>query len=89
MHSETFPIVTALEKLHAKHALPGFSDRSAEEKEIESATTDITRVCYVIFRRILSFVSCSSLHCWLIVSRRLSYITGFSAMPEINSENWL
>lgn len=36
--------VTALEKLHAKHALPGFTDRSAEEREIEAATTDITKV---------------------------------------------
>lgn len=37
--------VSALEKLHAKHVLPGFADRSAEEKEIETATVDITRVC--------------------------------------------
>jgi hypothetical protein len=36
--------VSALEKLHAKHALPGFADRTAEEREIEAATTDITRV---------------------------------------------
>jgi hypothetical protein len=40
----SFSSVTALEKLHAKHALPGFTDRSAEEKEIEAATTDITKV---------------------------------------------
>lgn len=37
--------VSALEKLHAKHVLPGFADRTAEEKEIEAATIDITRVC--------------------------------------------
>lgn len=37
--------VGALEKLHAKHVLPGFADRTAEEKEIEAATTDITRAC--------------------------------------------
>jgi syntaxin 16 len=43
-YSETVT-VTALEKLHAKHALPGFADRSAEEKEIEAATTAITKVC--------------------------------------------
>lgn len=36
--------VTALEKLHAKHALPGFTDRTAEEREIEATTTDITKV---------------------------------------------
>ena len=39
--------VTALEKLHAKHALPGFTDRTAEEREIERQTTDITRVSKV------------------------------------------
>lgn len=36
--------VAALDKLHAKHVLPGFNDRSAEEREIEKATTEITRV---------------------------------------------
>ncbi|KAF5385869.1 hypothetical protein D9615_002555 [Tricholomella constricta] len=35
--------ITALDKLHAKHVLPGFSDRSLEEREIEALTTDITR----------------------------------------------
>ncbi|OJA18235.1 hypothetical protein AZE42_05179 [Rhizopogon vesiculosus] len=35
--------VVALEKLHAKHALPGFADRTAEEREIEAATTEITK----------------------------------------------
>ncbi|THH10654.1 hypothetical protein EW145_g1184 [Phellinidium pouzarii] len=35
--------VSALEKLHAKHVLPGFSDRSVEEREIETLTSDITR----------------------------------------------
>lgn len=33
-----------LEKLHAKHVLPGFADRSSEEREIDALTTDITRV---------------------------------------------
>lgn len=37
-------LVVALEKLHAKHALPGFADRTAEEREIEAATTEITKV---------------------------------------------
>ncbi|KAJ8497168.1 hypothetical protein ONZ51_g707 [Trametes cubensis] len=36
--------IAALDKLHAKHVLPGFSDRSAEEREIEAATTEITKV---------------------------------------------
>ncbi|KAG8934784.1 hypothetical protein FRC02_009231 [Tulasnella sp. 418] len=35
--------ISTLDKLHAKHVLPGFADRSAEEREIESLTTDITR----------------------------------------------
>ncbi|GMK53495.1 hypothetical protein CspeluHIS016_0100810 [Cutaneotrichosporon spelunceum] len=34
---------TALDKLHAKHVLPAFTDRSAEEREIERQTSDITR----------------------------------------------
>jgi hypothetical protein len=42
--TEQFHQVVALEKLHAKHVLPGFTDRSAEEREIEAATTDITKV---------------------------------------------
>ena len=36
--------VNALDKLHAKHALPGFTDRTAEEREIEAATAEITSV---------------------------------------------
>ncbi|KDQ21733.1 hypothetical protein BOTBODRAFT_61359 [Botryobasidium botryosum FD-172 SS1] len=43
--------IRILDKLHAKHVLPGFSDRSTEEKEIEMMTTDITR----------SFRQCQSL----------------------------
>lgn len=40
--------VAKLDKLHAKHALPGFTDRSAEEREIERQTQDITMVgCWV------------------------------------------
>lgn len=38
-----FP-VAALDKLHAKHVLPGFADRSSEEREIEAATSDVTNV---------------------------------------------
>lgn len=37
-------LVASLDKLHAKHVLPGFSDRSHEEREIEALTTDITKV---------------------------------------------
>jgi len=47
--------ITALEKLHAKHVLPGFTDRSSEEREIEAITTDITkdfRRCQTLIQRI-------------------------------------
>ncbi|KIK99339.1 hypothetical protein PAXRUDRAFT_822896 [Paxillus rubicundulus Ve08.2h10] len=47
--------MSALEKLHAKHALPGFADRSAEERDIEAATTEITRDfrrCHTLIQRI-------------------------------------
>lgn len=36
--------VAHLDKLHAKHILPGFKDRTAEEREIDDLATDITRV---------------------------------------------
>ena len=39
-----FFAVAALDKLHAKHVLPGFADRSSEEREIEVATSEITKV---------------------------------------------
>jgi hypothetical protein len=39
-----FLTVAALDKLHARHVLPGFADRSSEEREIQVATTDITKV---------------------------------------------
>ncbi|CCM01459.1 uncharacterized protein FIBRA_03512 [Fibroporia radiculosa] len=51
----TLAKITALDRLHAKHVLPGFSDRSAEEREIETATTDITkdfRQCHSLIQRI-------------------------------------
>ncbi|PAV18698.1 t-SNARE [Pyrrhoderma noxium] len=44
--------ISTLDKLHAKHVLPGFADRSLEEREIESRTTDITRD----FRRCQSLI---------------------------------
>ncbi|KXN90592.1 t-SNARE affecting a late Golgi compartment protein 2 [Leucoagaricus sp. SymC.cos] len=40
---ETERKIATLDKLHAKHVLPGFSDRSHEEREIETLTSDITR----------------------------------------------
>ncbi|KAI0092960.1 t-SNARE [Irpex rosettiformis] len=45
----------SLDKLHAKHALPGFADRSAEEREIETATTEVTkdfRRCHALIQKI-------------------------------------
>lgn len=60
--------VAALEKLHAKHVLPGFTDRSAEEREIEAVTSDITRVrlvfsfcllfIFFLFFLVVFFVAC-------------------------------
>ncbi|KAF8584844.1 t-SNARE [Ramaria rubella] len=49
------PKILALDKLHAKHVLPGFTDRSAEEREIQLATSDITRdfrQCHSLIQRI-------------------------------------
>jgi len=50
--AETQIKIASLDKLHAKHVLPGFSDRSLEEREIEELTTDITRD----FRRCQSLI---------------------------------
>ncbi|KAK4055014.1 t-SNARE affecting a late Golgi compartment protein 2 [Microbotryomycetes sp. JL221] len=36
------PKIDRLDKLHAKHVLPGFKDRSAEEREIEALAHEIT-----------------------------------------------
>ncbi|KAM0791782.1 hypothetical protein ACM66B_004045 [Microbotryomycetes sp. NB124-2] len=36
------PKMDRLDKLHAKHVLPGFKDRSAEEREIEALANEIT-----------------------------------------------
>ncbi|KAG6866351.1 hypothetical protein C0991_005272 [Blastosporella zonata] len=41
--ADTQAKIMALDKLHAKHVLPGFADRTQEEREIEALTTDITR----------------------------------------------
>ncbi|KAF8234019.1 t-SNARE [Tricholoma matsutake] len=53
--ADTQAKITALDKLHAKHVLPGFSDRSLEEREIEALTTDIThdfRQCQSLIQKI-------------------------------------
>ncbi|KAH6914005.1 syntaxin-like t-SNARE protein TLG2 [Coprinopsis sp. MPI-PUGE-AT-0042] len=50
--------IVALDKLHSKHILPGFSDRSQEEQEIEALTTDITkdfRRCHSLIQKIGTF----------------------------------
>ncbi|KAI3618891.1 syntaxin-like t-snare protein tlg2 [Moniliophthora roreri] len=53
--ADTQAKITALEKLHTKHVLPGFTDRTREEQEIEAMTTDITkdfRQCQSLIQRI-------------------------------------
>ncbi|KIJ39941.1 hypothetical protein M422DRAFT_174357, partial [Sphaerobolus stellatus SS14] len=48
--------ITTLDKLHAKHVLPGFADRSQEEREIEGLAADITRdfrQCHTLIQRIV------------------------------------
>ncbi|SCV73382.1 BQ2448_7308 [Microbotryum intermedium] len=49
------PKISQLDKLHAKHILPGFKDRSAEEREIDALATEITsdfRSCQRLIRQI-------------------------------------
>ncbi|KAG6874472.1 hypothetical protein C0995_010382 [Termitomyces sp. Mi166 len=53
--ADTKAKITALDKLQAKHVLPGFADRTQEEREIEALTTDITRdfrQCQTIIQKI-------------------------------------
>ncbi|KAJ7084404.1 syntaxin-like t-SNARE protein TLG2 [Mycena belliarum] len=53
--ADTRAKISTLERLHAKHVLPGFTDRSLEEREIEAITTDITkdfRRCQTLIQRI-------------------------------------
>ncbi|KAI0081213.1 t-SNARE [Panus rudis PR-1116 ss-1] len=53
--ADTQAKIAALDKLHARHVLPGFTDRSAEEREIEAATSEITkdfRRCHSLIQRI-------------------------------------
>ncbi|KAG9126075.1 hypothetical protein FRC07_005000 [Ceratobasidium sp. 392] len=52
--------IFALDKLHAKHVLPGFKDRSDEEREIEARTNEITRdfrICHSLIQRISASTS--------------------------------
>ncbi|KAH8827977.1 t-SNARE [Flagelloscypha sp. PMI_526] len=49
---ETQTKISTLDKLHAKHVLPGFTDRSEEEREIEALSNDITED----FRRTQSLI---------------------------------
>ncbi|PLW05567.1 hypothetical protein PCANC_07794 [Puccinia coronata f. sp. avenae] len=49
------PKMVQLDKLTAKHVLPGFTDRSFEERQIEALTAEITqgfRQCQLLIRRI-------------------------------------
>lgn len=38
------PKIITLDRLHSKHILPGFTDRTKEEREIEAMTREITSV---------------------------------------------
>ncbi|GAA5905308.1 t-SNARE syntaxin TLG2 [Sporobolomyces salmoneus] len=49
------PKISQLDKLHSKHLLPGFKDRTAEEREIQSLANSITsdlRSCQNYIRKI-------------------------------------
>ncbi|GAA5887123.1 hypothetical protein JCM5296_001601 [Sporobolomyces johnsonii] len=49
------PKIAQLDKLHSKHLLPGFKDRTAEEREIQALATSITsdfRTCQAHIRKI-------------------------------------
>ena len=40
-------VVVQLDKLTAKHVLPGFTDRSFEERQIEELTAEVTQVRFL------------------------------------------
>ncbi|EIW71320.1 hypothetical protein TREMEDRAFT_60250 [Tremella mesenterica DSM 1558] len=63
------PKIAQLDKLHAKHVLPGFTDRTAEEREIERQTSEITR----------DFRKCSSLIGTIVPSRKKSRVETLTA----------
>lgn len=45
------PKISTLDKLHSKHVLPGFTDRSREEREIEEMTREITSVSTLSWKK--------------------------------------
>lgn len=52
------PKMVQLDKLTAKHVLPGFTDRTLEERQIEELTTEITqgfRKCQLLIRKIADY----------------------------------
>jgi len=62
--SEIGKMSTRLDKLHARHLLPGFDDQSQEEGEIEHLTSEIqhVRTCLNVFsyKAIRNFMSVRS-----------------------------
>ena len=56
----SFSIVAALDKLHSKHLLPAFTDRTIEEREIHTLTTQITTVRRPLFPKLLNSHSSST-----------------------------
>lgn len=49
--------------MHAKHVLPGFKDRSAEERDIEAMTQSITRVRHPLAAQSLDLRRSQRLRC--------------------------
>ena len=49
---------TKLDRLHARHVLPGFDDKSEEEGEIERLTNEITKVS-ILSKSYVVWVYCS------------------------------
>lgn len=77
MLADLAPKIAGLERLHAKHARPGFKDRSAEEAEIERQTnliTDAFRKCQMLLQD-LSWREGSSSHDPLLVNVRMGLAT--------------
>lgn len=67
------PKIANLDRLHAKHVLPGFSDRTSEEREIEKETRDIT----------LQFRKCSKLIATLADHTKMLARSGRASAREI------
>ena len=75
--SLTRTTVASLDKLHARHVLVSFADRSQQEREIESLTTDITRD----FRR------CQKLVQSIVPAEGTSYPPGLHSSRNITECN--